>query len=54
MPELCHNIDSACAQQFRIAMKEKGQEAAVHILTLRGDQTGPRISNSIPMASCRR
>jgi glutathione S-transferase len=39
--ELYHNINSVCAQKVRIALKEKGQEATEHILTLRGDQTDP-------------
>ncbi len=38
MLELYHNINSVCAQKVRIALKEKGQEANDHILTLRGDQ----------------
>ena len=36
--ELYHNINSVCAQKVRIALKEKGQEAREHLLTLRGDQ----------------
>jgi hypothetical protein len=39
--ELYHNINSVCAQKVRIALKEKGQEAKEHILTLRGDQNEP-------------
>ena len=39
--ELYHNINSVCAQKVRIALKEKGQEAKDHILTLRGDQHEP-------------
>jgi hypothetical protein len=39
--ELYHNINSVCAQKVRIALKEKGQEAEDHILTLRGDQNEP-------------
>jgi glutathione S-transferase len=39
--ELYHNINSVCAQKVRIALKEKGQEAKDHILTLRGDQNEP-------------
>ena len=38
MLELYHNINSVCAQKVRIALKEKGQEAQEHLLTLRGDQ----------------
>ena len=41
MLELYHNINSVCAQKVRIALKEKGQEAEEHILTLRGDQNEP-------------
>jgi glutathione S-transferase len=41
MLELYHNINSVCAQKVRIALKEKGQEAIDHILTLRGDQNEP-------------
>jgi glutathione S-transferase len=36
--ELYHSINSVCAQKVRIALKEKGQEAKDHIMTLRGDQ----------------
>jgi glutathione S-transferase len=39
--ELYHNINSVCAQKVRIALKEKGQDAIDHILTLRGDQNEP-------------
>jgi glutathione S-transferase len=39
--ELYHNINSVCAQKVRIALKEKGQEAKEHLLTLRGDQFDP-------------
>ena len=39
--ELYHNINSVCAQKVRVALKEKGQEAKEHILTLRGDQNEP-------------
>ena len=39
--ELYHNINSVCAQKVRIALKEKGQEAKEHLLTLRGDQHEP-------------
>ena len=38
MLELYHNINSVCAQKVRIALKEKGQEAKEHLLTLQGDQ----------------
>ena len=41
MLELYHNINSVCAQKVRIALKEKGQEATEHLLTLRGDQNEP-------------
>jgi len=41
MLELYHNINSVCAQKVRIALKEKGQEAKEHLLTLRGDQNDP-------------
>ena len=41
MPELYHNINSVCAQKVRIALKEKGQEAKEHLLTLQGDQNDP-------------
>ena len=41
MLELYHNINSVCAQKVRIALKEKGQEAKDHIMTLRGDQHEP-------------
>lgn len=41
MLELYHNINSVCAQKVRIALREKGQEAKDHILTLRGDQNEP-------------
>jgi glutathione S-transferase len=39
--ELYHNINSVCAQKVRIALKEKGQDAKDHLLTLRGDQNDP-------------
>jgi glutathione S-transferase len=39
--ELYHNINSVCAQKVRIALKEKGQEAKEHLLTLQGDQNDP-------------
>jgi len=39
--ELYHSINSVCAQKVRIALKEKGQEAKDHIMTLRGDQFVP-------------
>jgi glutathione S-transferase len=39
--ELYHSINSVCAQKVRIALKEKGQEAKSHIMTLRGDQYEP-------------
>src|SRR4030095_17094365 len=39
--ELYHNINSVCAQKVRIALKEKGQDAQEHVLTLRGDQNDP-------------
>jgi glutathione S-transferase len=38
MLELYHSINSVCAQKVRIALREKGQEAKDHIMTLRGDQ----------------
>ena len=41
MLELYHNINSVCAQKVRIALKEKGQEAKEHLLTLQGDQNDP-------------
>jgi glutathione S-transferase len=41
MLELFHNINSVCAQKVRVALKEKGQEAKEHLLTLRGDQNDP-------------
>ena len=41
MLELHHNINSVCAQKVRIALKEKGQEAKEHLLTLQGDQNDP-------------
>ena len=41
MLELYHSINSVCAQKVRIALKEKGQEAKDHIMTLRGDQYEP-------------
>ena len=41
MLELYHSINSVCAQKVRIALKEKGQEAMDHIMTLRGDQFDP-------------
>jgi glutathione S-transferase len=39
--ELYHNINSVCAQKVRIALKEKGQNAKEHLLTLQGDQNDP-------------
>jgi glutathione S-transferase len=39
--ELYHNINSVCAQKVRIALREKGQSAEEHALTLRGDQNAP-------------
>ena len=41
MLELYHNINSVCAQKVRIALKEKGQEAKEHLLTLQGDKNDP-------------
>ena len=41
MLELYHSINSVCAQKVRIALKEKGQEANDHIMTLRRDQHNP-------------
>ena len=41
MLELYHSINSVCAQKVRIALKEKGQEAKDHIMTLHGDQYEP-------------
>ena len=41
MLELYNNINSVCAQKVRIALKEKGQEAKEHLLTLQGDQNDP-------------
>lgn len=41
MLELYNNINSVCAQKVRIALKEKGQVATEHLLTLRGDQNDP-------------
>lgn len=41
MIELYHNINSVCAQKVRIALKEKGQDAKEHLLTLQGDQNDP-------------
>ena len=48
MLELYHNINSVCAQKVRIALKEKGQEAKDHILTLRGDQNDPEYMKLNP------
>ena len=39
--ELYHNINSVCAQNVSVALKEKGQEAKEHLLTLQGDQNDP-------------
>ena len=39
--ELYHNINSVCAQKVSVALKEKGQEAKEHLLTLQGDQNDP-------------
>jgi Glutathione S-transferase, N-terminal domain len=39
--ELYHNINSVCAQKVRIALKEKGEDAKEHLLTLPGDQNDP-------------
>jgi glutathione S-transferase len=36
--ELYDHINSVCAQKVRVALKEKGQEAKEHLLTLQGDQ----------------
>jgi glutathione S-transferase len=36
--ELYDNTNSVCAQKVRIALKEKGREPHLHLLTLRGDQ----------------
>ncbi len=48
MLELYHNINSVCAQKVRIALKEKGQEAKEHLLTLQGDQNDPAYLNLNP------
>jgi glutathione S-transferase len=37
--ELYHNINSVCAQKVRIALKEKGEDAKEHLLTLPGTKT---------------
>ena len=50
MLELYHNINSVCAQKVRIALKEKGQEAKEHLLTLRGDQHDPEYLKLNPNA----
>ena len=50
MLELYHNINSVCAQKVRIALKEKGQDAQEHLLTLRGDQNEPAKSAEIGRA----
>jgi glutathione S-transferase len=41
MLELYHNTNSVCAQKVRIALREKGQAATEHLLTLQGDQNHP-------------
>ena len=41
MLELYRSINSVCAQEVRIALEEKAQEAKDHIMTLRGDQYEP-------------
>ncbi len=41
MLELYRSVNSVCAQKVRIALKEKGQEASDHFMTLRGDQYDP-------------
>ena len=41
MLELYHNINSVCAQKVRIVLKEKGEDAKEHLLTLQGDQNDP-------------
>jgi glutathione S-transferase len=46
--ELYHNINSVCAQKVRIALKEKGQEAKEHLLTLQGDQNDPAYERLNP------
>ena len=48
MLELYHNINSVCAQKVRIALKEKGQEAKEHLLTLQGDQNDPAYEKLNP------
>jgi glutathione S-transferase len=48
--ELYHNINSVCAQKVRIALKEKGQEAKEHLLTLQGDQNDPAYLKLNPNA----
>ena len=44
MLELYHNTNSVCAQKVRIALREKGQAATEHLLTLQGDQNHPSYS----------
>jgi glutathione S-transferase len=39
--ELYDNTNSVCAQKVRIALKEKGRDPDVHLLSLRGDQNEP-------------
>ena len=53
MLELYHSINSVCAQKVRIALKEKGQEAEDHIMTLRGDQYDLGYLELNPNGSCR-
>ena len=48
MLELYHNINSVCAQKVRIALKEKGQQAKEHLLTLQGDQNDPAYEKLNP------
>ena len=48
MLELYNNINSVCAQKVRIALAEKGQDVKEHLLTLRGDQNEPALSQAEP------
>ena len=54
MLELYHNINSVCAQKVRIALKEKGQEAKEHLLTLQGDQNDAAYLKLNPNGVARR
>ena len=50
MLELYHSVNSVCAQKVRVALAEKGQSYAEHLMTLAGDQFDPAYMKLNPNA----